>query len=186
MMSSFLKMQGGYRGLRVYKVAEMLYDITFYFTQSYLIRGDRTVDQMIQAARSGKQNIAEGSSASTTSAETEIKLTNVARASLQELLIDYEDYLRVRKLLKWDASHPRYEAMRRFARSEEIMQEYPELLPKMNDVEIANLAITLLHQADFMLRRLLDYQQEQFLKQGGVREKMTRARLAYRKKENEK
>lgn len=185
-MSSFLKMQGGYRGLRVYKVAEMLYDITFHFTQSYLIRGDRTVDQMVQAARSGKQNIAEGSSASTTSAETEIKLTNVARASLQELLIDYEDYLRVRKLLKWDASHPRYESMRRFARSEEIMREYPALLPKMNDVEIANLAITLLHQADFMLRRLLDYQQEQFLKHGGVREKMTRARLAYRKKENEK
>lgn len=91
-MTTFLKQRGGYRKLHVYQVTEIIYDITYYFTQHFLKIGDRTVDQMLQAARSGKQNIAEGSEAATTSIETEIKLTNVAKASLEELLIDYEDY----------------------------------------------------------------------------------------------
>ena len=91
-MTNFLKQRGGYRKLHVYQVTEIIYDITYYFTQHFLKIGDRTVDQMLQAARSGKQNIAEGSEAATTSIETEIKLTNVAKASLEELLIDYEDY----------------------------------------------------------------------------------------------
>jgi len=93
-------------------VTEMIYDITFYFTQKYLSKGDRTIDQMVQAARSGKQNIAEGNQAAATSGETEIKLTNVAKASLEELLDDYEDYLRVRNMEQWGATHPRYEKMR--------------------------------------------------------------------------
>ena len=95
-MTTFLKQKGGYKKLRVYQVSVIIYDITFYFVQHFLKKGDRTIDQMLQAARSGKQNIAEGSQAATTSAETEIKLTNVAKASLEELLLDYEDYLRVR------------------------------------------------------------------------------------------
>lgn len=95
---SFLQNKGGYRQLAFYNVAEIIYDITYYFANRYIDYRDRTVDQMIQAARSGKQNIAEGSEASTTSSETEIKLTNVAKASLEELLLDYEDYLRVRGL----------------------------------------------------------------------------------------
>lgn len=94
---TFLPRHGHYRNLRVYKVTEIIYDITYYFTHKFLSRGDRTVDQMIQAARSGKQNIAEGNQAAATSSETEIKLTNVAKASLEELLDDYEDYIRVRK-----------------------------------------------------------------------------------------
>ena len=98
---TFLPQCGHYRNLRVYKVAEMIYDITYYFTSHYLAKGDRTVDQMVQAARSGKQNIAEGNQAAATSSETEIKLTNVAKASLEELLTDYEDYLRVRNLEQW-------------------------------------------------------------------------------------
>ena len=86
MAFNFLPQHGHYRNLRVYKVAEIIYDITYYFTSQYLGKGDRTIDQMIQAARSGKQNIAEGNQAAATSSETEIKLTNVAKASLEELL----------------------------------------------------------------------------------------------------
>ena len=96
METPFLPQKGNYRNLIAYQKAECIYDITYYFAHHFLERNDRTIDQMVQAARSGKQNIAEGCAASTTSAETEIKLVNVARASLQELLIDYEDYLRVR------------------------------------------------------------------------------------------
>lgn len=117
---TFLPQHGHYRNLRVYQVAEIIYDITYYFTQHYLVKGDRTMDQMVQAARSGKQNISEGNRAAATSSETEIKLTNVAKASLEELLNDYEDYLRVRNLPRWDAQHPRYEKMRQYARSEQI------------------------------------------------------------------
>lgn len=108
----FLQPRGGYRKLRVYKTTEIIYDITFYFTSRYLKKSDRTIDQMVQAARSGKQNIAEGSKASMTSTETELKLTNVAKASLEELLIDYEDYLRVRNMEQWGMDHPRMERLR--------------------------------------------------------------------------
>src|SRR5437868_321682 len=100
--SGFLPPHGNYRELLSYQKAEIVYDITFRFCQRYLSKSDRTSDQMVQAARSGKQNIAEGSKASGTSKETEIKLTNVARASLEELLIDYQDFLRVRDLKLWD------------------------------------------------------------------------------------
>jgi four helix bundle protein len=94
MTEPLLPKSGGYRKLISYQKAEAVYDFTYYFCKKYLQRGDRTIDQMIQAARSGKQNIAEGSAASATSKETEIKLMNVAKASLEELLLDYEDYLR--------------------------------------------------------------------------------------------
>ena len=104
--TTFLPQHGHYRNLRVYQVTEIIYDITYHFTQHYLEKGDRTVDQMIQAARSGKQNISEGNQAAATSSETEIKLTNVAKASLEELLNDYEDYLRVRNLLQWGCPTP--------------------------------------------------------------------------------
>lgn len=98
----FLPPGGNYRELLSYRKSEIIYDFTFRFCGSFLKKGDRTVDQMVQAARSGKQNIAEGSKASATSTETEIKLTNVARASLEELLIDYQDFLRVRDHPQWD------------------------------------------------------------------------------------
>lgn len=176
----FLPKRGGYKNLRVYRVAEIIYDVTFAFTSRFLSHGDRTVDQMVQAARSGKQNIAEGSKASSTSTETEIKLTNVAKASLEELLIDYEDYLRVRDLKQWETGHPRYQKMREYCKSDHIMNDYRTLLPKLNDEEMGNLAITLINQATYMLRRLIDKQQEMFLKQGGIREQMMQARLAYR------
>src|SRR5580693_48243 len=102
MEPGFIPPHGNYRELLSYQKAEVVYDLTFRFCQRFLSRGDRTIDQMVQAARSGKQNIAEGSKASGTSKETEIKLTNVARASLEELLLDYRDFLRVRDLRQWE------------------------------------------------------------------------------------
>lgn len=179
---TFLQNKGGYRKLIVYQITEVIYDITYYFTGKNLDKRDRTVDQMIQAARSGKQNIAEGSKASTTSAETEIKLTNVAKASLEELLLDYQDYLRVRNLSLWNKEHPRYEQLRMYCKSNTIMKEYNTLLPRLNEEEICNLAITLINQATYMLRKLIERQQSMFLQNGGVREQMTRARIDYRNK----
>ncbi|MBR6140213.1 MAG: four helix bundle suffix domain-containing protein [Bacteroidaceae bacterium] len=181
MAQGFLQQRGGYRQLRVYLVTEIIYDLTYHFAHRFLVKGDRTIDQMEQAARSGKQNIAEGSKASMTSRETEIKLTNVAKASLEELLIDYEDYLRVRGLCQWDNTHPRYAKMRDYAQSETLRNEYRKIQEKLTDEELANLCITLIHQATYMLRKLIERQEEQFLKEGGIREQMTKARLEYRR-----
>ena len=180
-MGGFLQQKGGYRKLRVYKLAEIIYDITYAFCAKYLTRGDRTIDQMIQAARSGKQNIAEGSKAATTSVETEIKLTNVALASLEELLLDYEDYMRVRQLTRWTAQHPRFQKLREFTVSEQFLTDYRSLIDRLNDEEHANLALTLINQSTYMLRRLIERQQEMFLTKGGIREQMTRARLTARR-----
>lgn len=177
----FLPQHGHYRQLRVYQVAEALYDLTYMFCKRFLPQhGDRTVDQMVQAARSGKQNIAEGNQAAATSSETEIKLTNVARASLEELLSDYEDYLRTRSLPQWDKSHPRFDGMRKWASNKEFLTTYTIKASMMNDEELANLCITLCHQTIYMLGRLLQTQQERFVVQGGIREQMTAARLGYR------
>ena len=182
--TTFLPQHGHYRNLRVYQVTEIIYDITYHFTQHYLEKGDRTVDQMIQAARSGKQNISEGNQAAATSSETEIKLTNVAKASLEELLNDYEDYLRVRNLPQWDARHPRYEKMRQYARSRQIQQDYAATIQRMNDEELANLCITLIHQATYMLHKLLATMQTRFVTEGGIKERMYQTRLNYRNSKN--
>lgn len=135
---------------------------------------------MVQAARSGKQNIAEGNQAAATSSETEIKLTNVAKVSLEELLDDYEDYLRVRNLEQWSALHPRYEKMRLYARSEQISNTYVKNIHRMNDEEIANLCITLIHQAIYMLYKLLITMQQRFVTEGGIKERMFQAKTNYR------
>ncbi len=182
----FLPNHGHYRNLRVYKLTEIIYDTTFYFTQRYLQKGDRTVDQMIQAARSGKQNIAEGNQAATTSSETEIKLTNVAKASLEELLIDYEDYLRVHGLEQWQQNNPRMEKLRQYTRTKRFLEEYPTLFDKMNEEEICNLSITLIHQAMYMLHRLLETMQRRFVSEGGIKEQMLSARLNYRNQQKRK
>lgn len=110
---TFLPHGGSYKNLIAYQKAECIYDVTFYFTHHFLEKNDRTIDQMVQAARSGKQNIAEGAAAGNTSKETEIKLTNVAKASLQELLADYEDYLRVRDLQQWGLGDARFSQAQR-------------------------------------------------------------------------
>lgn len=181
---TFLPFHGHYRNLRVYHVTEALYDLTYTFCQRFLpAYGDRTVDQMVQAARSGKQNIAEGNQAAATSSETEIKLTNVAKASLEELLVDYEDYLRTHNLPQWGTDHPRYEGMRRWASSDDFMQTYAERSQQMTDEEFANLCLTLCHQAIYMLGKLIDTLQDRFVKQGGIKERMHAARTGYRQAE---
>ena len=116
-----------------------------------------------------------------TSRKTEIKLTNVAKASLGELLIDYEDYVRTRNLTRWDASNERYQKLRDYVKTEEFENGYMQLIGRLNDEEIANLCMTLIHQAMYMLEHLLDAQQEQFAREGGVSESMTRARLESRR-----
>ncbi|MBP5386052.1 MAG: four helix bundle suffix domain-containing protein, partial [Prevotella sp.] len=181
MPQDFLPHHGGYKKLRVYKVTEIIYDMTYYFVHHFLEKGDRTVDQMEQAARSGKQNIVEGSMASVTSRETEIKLTNVAKSSLEELLVDYKDFLRVRNLPEWDAVHPRFQRMRDYVQSSDFAEGYQAMMTRLNSEEFANLCITLINQATYMLRRLMESQQKQFLVEGGIREQMTKARLEYRK-----
>ncbi len=177
---TFLPKHGYYRNLRVYRLTEIIYDITFYFTQHYLQKGDRTIDQMVQAARSGKQNIAEGNQAAATSSETEIKLTNVAKASLEELLTDYEDYLRVRGLAQWQKGHERLEKLREYVRTDAFLNEYALLITKMSDEETCNLSITLIHQAMYMLQRLLETMQRRFVTEGGIKEQMFKARTNYR------
>lgn len=181
MENTFLKQRGGYRNLIAYQKAEFIYDVTFYFANKHLTKGDRTIDQMIQAARSGKQNIVEGCSASTTSRETEIKLINVAKASLQELLIDYEDYLRVRELTLWESNDKRAIHTREVCKTNNDSAYYREIIKRCTDEMIANIAITLIHQTDFLLERLLKNAKQEFVENGGIREEMSRARIFHRK-----
>lgn len=181
---TFLPQKGNYKGLIVYQKAECIYDITYYFAHQFLSAGDRTIDQMVQAARSGKQNIAEGSAASTTSSEMELKLTNVAKASLQELLADYEDFLRVRGLEQWSEDDERYLRVRKLCSEHNDSAYYRALLPDRTAETIANIAIILIKQNDYLLFRLLERLKSDFLQNGGIREQMTRARLATREKHN--
>lgn len=179
---TFLPQKGNYKGLIVYQKAECIYDITYYFAHHFLTAGDRTIDQMVQAARSGKQNIAEGSAAATTSSEAEIKLINVAKASLQELLVDYEDYLRVRGLEQWSEDDERYIRTRNICKEHNNSNYYRAQLPNRSAETIANIAIILIYQADYLLFRLLERLKADFLQNGGVREQMTQARLSAREK----
>ena len=176
----FMPPQGDFHKLIVYRKAECVYDITFNFAHAYLEKGDRTVDQMIQAARSGKQNIAEGSQAATASRETEIKLYNVAKASLQELLADYEDYLRARGLETWPKDSPKAVQTRRVCRAHSDSAFYRDRIKTRSAETTANIAIILIHQIDYLMLRLIEAAKERFLKQCGIREEMTRVRLKYR------
>lgn len=178
----FLKQGGDYRQLIAYQKAECIYDITFHFAHRFLDKGDRTVDQMVQAARSGKQNIAEGASASTTSKETELKLMNVARASFQELLIDFEDYVRVRGLSIWPVESEKAAQTRQVCVKHNDSNYYRERIGERSDETVANIAITLIHQEDVLLRKLIDRLQTDFVKDGGIREQMSQARRDWRKK----
>ena len=180
MPETFLPPKGNYRSLIVFQKAQCIYDITYYFAHTHLAKGDRTIDQMVQAARSGRQNIAEGSAAGATSAETELKLINVARASLQELLLDYEDYLRVRNLTKWDVVSEKAKTTRRFCSSHNDSEFYTEAIRQRSAETIANIAITLIHQTDVFLRKLIERLQADFLKNGGIKEQMFAARINYR------
>lgn len=178
---ALLPPHGNYRELLSYQKAEVVYDLTFAFCQKFLSRGDRTVDQMVQAARSGKQNIAEGSKASGTSKETEIKLVNVARASLEDLLADYEDFLRVRQLRKWEKDSKEALFVRRLGnRAYTTYETYRTYVETRPAEVIANIALCLVHQTNYLLDQQLRTLEREFLEQGGIRERMTRARLQVR------
>lgn len=178
--NQFLPQVGFYRRLVAFQKAECVYDVTFYFATHHLSKGDRTVDQMVQAARSGKQNIAEGSAAAPTSKETQIKLLNVAKASLQELLIDYEDYLRNHGFELWDRHSPQALQAMTYCRAHNDSADYRQKIPLRSPQTIANIAITLIHQTDCLLHNLIERCKRDFLAKGGIREEMTRARLAAR------
>lgn len=177
----FLAGRGNYRNLIVYQKAECIYDITYYFAHKFLSKGDRTIDQMIQAARSGKQNIAEGSAASATSRETEIKLTNVARSSLQELLLDYEDYLRVRNLQQWSTDSDKAMRTREVCKKHSDSAFYRNAIAVRSDETVANIAITLIYQTDTLLGKLIDSQKNDFVRNGGIKEEMYKARTEWRR-----
>ena len=154
MQHSFLPNKGNFRDLIAFQKSECIYDITYYFAKKYLSIGDRTIDQMIQAARSCKQNIAEGNGASVTSSETEIKLMNVAKASLQELLLDYEDYLRVRGLEQWNLDSEKAQQTRQVCARHNDSAFYREAIIERNDETIANIAINLIYQTDILLKKI--------------------------------
>lgn len=199
----FIPPHGHYRELLSFQKAEIVYDITFRFCERFLSRGDRTIDQMVQAARSGKQNIAEGCQASGTSKEIEIKLLNVARASLEELLNDYQDYLRVRDLPLWDKDSKEALFVRRLGKEQNGSDEsnrshethpphqthsssspYSPFRPYIDTRPaevVANIALCVIHQANYLLDRQIRALEQDFLKHGGIRERMTRARIESRR-----
>lgn len=182
--SLILPPRGDYQTLLSYQKSEVIYQVTYRFCKRFLNKGDRTVDQMVQAARSGKQNIVEGSKAATTSKEMEIKLTNVARASLEELLEDFRDYLRVRDLRIWDKQSREAAYARKLGMTSplsfELFREFTETRPAE---VVANIAICLIHQANYLLDQQLKALEKSFLKDGGLRERMTRARLQSREQQ---
>ncbi len=180
----FLPQGGNYQNLLSYRKSEIIYDLTFRFCEKHLRRGDRTMDQMVQSARSGKQNIAEASKASVTSAEMELKLTNVARASLEELLLDYQDYLRVRDHALWDKDSKEALYVRKLGRTpEESYETYRTYMDTRPPEVLANIAICLIHQANYLLDQQRRRLEKDFVEKGGIRERMTQARLEYRKKQ---
>ena len=173
---------GGYRNLKSYQTAEIVYDATVAFCDRFIDNRSRTHDQMVQAARSGKQNIAEGSMASGTSKKTELKLIGVARASLEELLLDYQDFLRQKGLMPWGKDHPGSQEIRKLAwvknRSYGTYKTYVEASPPET---AANTPISLIHQANYLLDQQLRQLEQQFIKEGGFTEKLYQARTQARK-----
>lgn len=209
MSDGFIPPHGGYQNLLSYRKAEIVYDATVYFCDHFIDRRSRTHDQMVQAARSGKQNIVEGSMASGTSKEMEIKLTNVARASQEELLADYRDFLRTKGKAIWDKDSREAKFVRELGRnttngtnrthetyrsptshgshlapeSPESYATYQPFIETRPPEVVANIIICLIHQTNYLLDRQLKQLETAFLKEGGLRERMTRARLDSRKKQ---
>ena len=176
-----------WRKLRFYQKSEALYQLTFVFCERFLPRhGDRTVDQMVQAARSGKQNIIEGSEDGKTSTEMEIKLLNVARSSIHELREDFKDYLLARGLALWDMQHPRCQKMRDFTRTHNSLEDYAPFFQRWNNEEMANIGYTMCCQIDVMMNGYLARLEDRFRKEGGMKERMHRVRSGYRAEQDRK
>ena len=172
---------GGFSGLRAHEAAEIAYDATVVFCDRFIDRRSRTHDQMVQAARSGKQNIVEGSAAAGTSSKTELRLIGVARASLEELLADYRDFLRQRGLAQWPKDHPQAQEVRRLAYQENrSYKTYRPYFEEASPETAANAAICLTCQATYLLDRLIKQLERDFLEHGGISERMLAARLRHR------
>jgi len=178
--------RGDYQTLLSFQKAEVVYDITFRFAHKFLSKFDRTMDQMIQAARSGKKNILEGSKAALTSKETELKLTNVARGSMQELLDDYKDYLRARDLRIWDKDSKEAKYVRKLGRkTPQTFEDYREFVETRPPEVVANIALCLIYQTNYLIDQQIRRLEKGFLEQGCLREHMTRLRLQYRQQMNQ-
>ena len=171
--------------MKVYKLATFIQDVTVRFVELYIHANSRTCDQMVQAARSGKQNIAEGSAAGVTSMETAIKLTNVAKASFLELLLDYEDFLRVRNFRQWEKDSAEVAFLRKKSVDNSVPDQWFVELGKSRPAEtVANMVICFLHQEDYLLQAQLNALEKKFLALGGFKEQMFSARLKERNKNN--
>ena len=187
-----LRPSGGYRQLRSFQVTTIIYDATVAFCDQFMDKRSRTVDQMVQAARSGRQNIAEGSRASASSSQTELRLVNVARASLDELLLDYEDFLRQRKLRQWEKDDAEALKVRRVGRQDRADQSdqtdaarYAAWLNNGAPAVVANTVICLIHQANYLLDQQIVSLERQFITEGGYSEKLAAARIAERWKQDQ-
>jgi restriction system protein len=176
-----LRPSGGYRKLRSFQVATIVYDATVSFCARFLGRRSRTVDQMVQAARSGRQNIAEGSRASAISSQTELRLVNVARASLDELLLDYEDFLRQQGKRQWEKNDREAQEVRVVGRERsQDSTAYSAWLSHADPAVVANAVICLIHQANYLLDQQISALERGFIQEGGYSENLAAARLAER------
>ena len=201
-MHKKLRPSGGYRKTASFQTATLIYDATYWFCEKFLDARSRTVDQMVQAARSGRQNIAEGSRASATSSQTELRLVNVARASLEELLLDYEDYLRHRRLPQWLPDGPEASEVRAVPRTfrkdpsdqtdltdlsdQERWPLYAQWLDHANPAIRANATICLIHQANYLLDRQIAALEAAFVEDGGYSEQLATERLRHRKDQSDR
>ena len=183
---SVLRPANRWKTLLFYQKANTLFQLTVVFCERFLPKyGDRTVDQMIQAARSGKQNIIEGSEDGKTSTEMELKLLNVARSSIGELQEDFVDYIHKKHLPLWDKEHPRYKPMCSFTKKYNCVEDYEPYFTVWNDEEMANIGLTLCHQVDYMMNKYLQSLEKLFVTEGGIKERMYAARTGYRKAQDE-
>ncbi len=180
-----LRTQVNWKELYFYQKTDVLYQMTVVFCRRFLpAHGDRTVDQMVQAARSGKQNIVEGCADGVTSTEMQLKLLNVARSSIQELQEDYRDYLLSRFSGLWDNGHPRYDALLLFCRNHNALADYLPFFERWSDEETANAGYTLCRMVDKMMSTYIEGLETQFVTQGGIKERMYAARTGYRQEQD--
>ena len=184
-LRGFTRPHANYRKLKSFQVSEVIYDATVKFCDRFIDPRSRTRDQMVQAARSGRQNIAEGTMAGAVSRKMELKLVGVARASLEELLLDYEDFLRQRGLKLWSLDHPTIQAVRRLAYAKDkSYSAYSSYIETASAEVAANTVQCLIHQANYLLERHLEELEQEFLQQGGFTEHLYRARLEARRRQD--
>ena len=176
-----------WQDLRFYQKSEVLYQLTFVFCERFLPKhGDRTVDQMVQAARSGKQNIVEGSEDGKTSTAMEVNLLNVARSSIGELRQDFDDFLKSRHLPIWTRTNERFQPMQDFTKQHNLLSDYESYFQQWTAEEMANVGLTLCYQVDAMMNKYLKGIEDIFIKEGGVKERMHKARTDYRRQQDER